>query len=308
MKILITDNVDNLLIELLENNSFKLKRAFDIERSDALNIIENFDGLIVRNRLEIDDEFLQKAKKLKFIARFGSGMELIDTNSAKKLGICCFNSAEGNSKSVAEHALGLLLGILKNTKKSMFEMKNKIWNREGNRGNELSKKTVGIIGYGNTGSKFAHILKMFDCKIIAYDKYKSGFGDKFVEEVDLDKIHQLSDIISFHIPLNNETKYFFNSNFLNRMSKKFYLINTSRGRIVRNSDLIEGLESGKILGAGLDVHETENKNFSKVEFNSQMNFLLNHENVILTPHIAGITFESKINLSTILFKKIQKFK
>ena len=308
MKILITDNVDNLLIELLENNSFKLKKAFDIKRSDALNIIENFDGLIVRNRLEIDDEFLQKAKKLKFIARYGSGMELIDIHKAKKLGICCFNSAEGNSKSVAEHTLGLLLGLLRNTKKSMTELKNKFWNREGNRGNELSKKTVGIIGYGNTGSKFAHLLNVFDCKVIAYDKYKSGFGDKFVEEVDLPKIYQLSDIISFHIPLNNETKYFFDSIFIKKMSKKFYLLNTSRGAIVMNKDLIEGLKSGKILGAGLDVHETENKNFSKVNFNSQMKFLLNHENVILTPHIAGITFESKINLSTILFNKIQKFK
>ncbi len=308
MKILITDNVDSLFLELLKKNNIKYNHSINEDRNTILKKIHLFTGLVVRNRIQIDENFLNQAKSLKFIARYGSGMDSINTQKAKKLGIVCFNSAEGNSNAVAEHGLGLLLCLLHNINKSMSELKNKKWNRESNRGHEIEGKTIGIIGYGNTGSEFAKKLYNFNCKVIAYDKFKSGFSNNFVEEVDMKRIYQNSDIISFHIPLQKDTFHLFNLEFIQNMNKPFYIINTSRGKIINTHDLIGGIQSKKILGAALDVHESEDQTFNKLDFNQEFNYLLNCENVILTPHIAGLTKESNKKLSSVLIEKILQFK
>ncbi len=308
MKILITDNVDSLFLELLKKNNIKYNHSINEDRNTILKKIHLFTGLVVRNRIQIDENFLNQAKSLKFIARYGSGMDSINTQKAKELGIVCFNSAEGNSNAVAEHGLGLLLCLLHNINKSMSELKNKKWNRESNRGHEIEGKTIGIIGYGNTGSEFANKLYNFNCKVIAYDKFKSGFSNNFVEEVDMKSIYQNSDIISFHIPLQKDTFHLFNLEFIQNMNKPFYIINTSRGKIINTHDLIGGIQSKKILGAALDVHESEDQTFNKLDFNQEFNYLLNCENVILTPHIAGLTKESNKKLSSVLIEKILQFK
>ena len=308
MKILITDNVDSLFLELLKKNNIKYNHSINEDRNTILKKIHLFTGLVVRNRIQIDENFLNQAKSLKFIARYGSGMDSINTQKAKELGIICFNSAEGNSNAVAEHGLGLLLCLLHNINKSMSELKNKKWNRESNRGHEIEGKTIGIIGYGNTGSEFAKKLYNFNCKVIAYDKFKSGFSNNFVEEVDMKSIYQNSDIISFHIPLQKDTFHLFNSKFIQNMNKPFYIINTSRGKIINTHDLIGGIQSKKILGAALDVHESEDQTFNKLDFNQAFNYLLNCENVILTPHIAWLTKESNKKLSSVLIEKILQFK
>ena len=308
MKILITDNVDSLFLELLKKNNIKYNLSINEDRNTILKKIHLFTGLVVRNRIQIDENFLNQAKSLKFIARYGSGMDSINTQKAKELGIICFNSAEGNSNAVAEHGLGLLLCLLHNINKSMSELKNKKWNRESNRGHEIEGKTIGIIGYGNTGSEFAKKLYNFNCKVIAYDKFKSGFSNNFVEEADMKSIYQNSDIISFHIPLQKDTFHLFNLEFIQNMNKPFYIINTSRGKIINTHDLIGGIQSKKILGAALDVHESEDQTFNKLDFNQAFNYLLNCENVILTPHIAGLTKESNKKLSSVLIEKILQFK
>jgi D-3-phosphoglycerate dehydrogenase len=260
----------------------------------------------VRNRLKIDKDFLQNAKHLKFIARYGSGMEAIDTQKAAELNIRCFNAAEGNCNSVAEHALGMLLSLFHNIKSSMDQLNKLIWDRRNNRGIELEGKTIGIIGYGHTGTALSEKLKSFNCEILAYDKYKSGYSNSFATESNMETIYNNCDVISLHVPLNNETKYLLNEDFINKMKKPFYLLNTSRGKIVSTEDLIGGLKEKKILGAGLDVIENENLTFSDINIDSNVNYLLNCKNVILTPHIAGLSKEASIKLSKVLINKILK--
>ena len=304
MKILITDKVDSLLIHELEKNKLSYQFMLNETKEEILNQINQFNGIIVRNRLKLDASFLKKCKHLKFIARYGSGMENIDLTKAKELDITCFNSASGNCNSVGEHAIGMLLCLLHNIKKSSIQVDNGFWNRELNKGIELCKKKVGIIGYGHTGQNFAKKLIGFNCQILAYDKYKSRYNSPNIKEVNLEQIYQQSDIISFHVPLNKETFHLFNQQFINNMHKPFYLINTSRGGVVSNNDLIRGLKSEKILGACLDVIENEVSSFRKIKLDSNFDFLANCDNVIMTPHIAGLSNEASENLSLILIEKI----
>jgi len=308
MKILITDPVDPLFIKLL--NTHNIDYEYNIKDSQIMLLkkINLFDGIVVRNRLQINTNFLQQAKKLKFIARYGSGMESINTKKAEELGIICFNSAAGNANSVAEHALGMLLCLFHNIKKSMIELNNSIWNRETNRGLEIEGKTIGIIGFGNTGMAFSKKLENFNCQIIAYDKFKQGFGNNLIQEVSMKDIYNDCDVISFHIPLNSKTRHLFNQDFIKKMKKPFYVLNTSRGEIVSNKDLIQGLNTNHILGAGLDVIENENSSFNKINFDKNFNYLLNCNNVILTPHIAGLSKEANKKLATILINKILALK
>ena len=306
MNILITDTIDPLFIELLKKHKINYEYKNAQSRLSILKIIHEFDGLVVRNSLKIDEDFVKHARHLKFIARYGSGMESIDVKKAEEQNIICFNSAEGNSNSVAEHTLGLLLSLLHNIKKSMDELKQGIWDRHNNRGYELDGKTVGIIGYGNTGCSLSKKLKSFNCDVIAYDKYKSGYSNEFVVESSMEKIYSHSDIISIHIPLNKETTNLINKQFIDRMKKPFYLLNTSRGDIVSNKDLIYGLKENKIIGAGLDVVENENLTFSDINIDANLKYLLTCSNVILTPHIAGLSKESNKKLSKILINKILK--
>ncbi len=308
MNILITDNVDPLLLNLLKEHEINYEHNVSDSQNVLLKRIHLFDGMIVRNRLKIDAEFLIKAKHLKFIGRYGSGMEAIDTKKAEELNIKCFNAAEGNANSVGEHALGMLMCLFHNINNSATQLKNFIWEREINRGIELEGKTVGIIGYGNTGQAFSKKLSGFGCKILIYDKYKSNFIDKYVQECPMSRIYQECDIISLHIPLNNETTYLLNTQFIESMEKPFYLINTSRGSVVSNKDLIIGLKSKKILGACLDVIENENPKFSEININKNLNYLLNCKRVIMTPHIAGLSKESNQKLSKLLLNKILELK
>jgi D-3-phosphoglycerate dehydrogenase len=244
---------------------------------------------------------------LKFIARSGSGLENIDTKICKDLGVRVYNSPEGNRNAVAEHALGMLLSLLHKIQKADKEVRQGEWNRESNRGEELDGKTVGIIGYGNNGAAFAKKLRGFDVRVLAYDKYKSGFGDHFVQECTLNAILEQADVISFHIPQNKETRSFLNKEFVASMQKPFYLLNLSRGKIVDTSAVVEGLQNGKIKGAGLDVLEFESKSFESFfeqELPGSFSYLINSENVVLTPHVGGWTSESYVKLSSVLADKI----
>ena len=226
--------------------------------------------------------------------------ENIDLHYANKKNIKCFNAAEGNRQAVAEHALAMILNLLNNIRVSDQEIRRGIWNREKNRGIELSGKTIGIIGFGNTGSSFAKILENFNVKILAYDKYK----EKYKFQSNLDEILEFSDIISLHIPLTEETKYLVNENFIDKAKKPFYIINTSRGQCIETKALIKGLKDQKILGACLDVFEQEKNSFEKIGENADLKYLIESNKTILTPHIAGWTFESNYKIAETLSKKI----
>jgi len=300
LKIIFIDTTHPKLIKDLNYKGFICDQAYDKSRSEILKIIMNYDGIVIRSRFKIDKNFINAAKKLKFIARAGSGTENIDLHYANKKNIKCFNAAEGNRQAVAEHALAMILNLLNNIRVSDQEIRRGIWNREKNRGIELSGKTIGIIGFGNTGSSFAKILENFNVKILAYDKYK----EKYKFQSNLDEILELSDIISLHIPLTEETKYLVNENFIYKAKKPFYIINTSRGQCIETKALIKGLKDQKILGACLDVFEQEKNSFEKIGENADLKFLIESKKTILTPHIAGWTFESNYKIAETLSKKI----
>lgn len=300
MKIIFIDSTHPKLIEDLKSRGFICDQAYDKSRSDILKIIKNYDGLVIRSRFKINKAFINTAKKLKFIARAGSGTENIDLNYANKKNIKCFNAAEGNREAVAEHALAMILNLLNSIRVSDQEIRKGIWNREKNRGFELSGKTIGIIGFGNTGSLFAKILENFNIRILAYDKYKKNY--KF--QSNIDEILEFSDIISLHIPLTDETKYLVNKNFIDKAKKPFYIINTSRGQCIETKALIKGLKDEKILGACLDVFEQEKNSFEKVVENTDLKYLIESNKTILTPHIAGWTFESNYKIAETLSEKI----
>ena len=300
MKIIFIDTTHPKLIKDLNYKGFICDQAYDKSRSEILKIIMNYDGIVIRSRFKIDKNFINAAKKLKFIARAGSGTENIDLHYANKKNIKCFNAAEGNRQAVAEHALAMILNLLNNIRVSDQEIRRGIWDREKNRGIELSGKTIGIIGFGNTGSSFAKILENFNVKILAYDKYK----EKYKFQSNLDEILEFSDIISLHIPLTEETKYLVNENFIDKAKKPFYIINTSRGQCIETKALIKGLKDQKILGACLDVFEQEKNSFEKIGENADLKYLIESNKTILTPHIAGWTFESNYKIAETLSKKI----
>ena len=300
MKIIFIDTTHPKLIKDLNYKGFICDQAYDKSRSEILKTIMNYDGIVIRSRFKIDKTFINAAKKLKFIARAGSGTENIDINYANKKNIKCFNAAEGNRQAVAEHALAMILNLLNNIRVSDQEIRKGIWNREKNRGIELSGKTIGIIGFGNTGSSFAKILENFNVKILAYDKYK----EKYKFQSNLDEILEFSDIISLHIPLTEETKYLVNKNFIHKAKKPFYIINTSRGQCIETKALIKGLKDQKILGACLDVFEQEKNSFEKIGENADLKYLIESNKTILTPHIAGWTFESNYKIAETLSNKI----
>lgn len=311
IKILFIDSTHPLLVEKLSEAGFICEYLPDILPNKVSNIIANYEGLILRSKIKIDKDIIDKASKLIFIGRVGAGLENIDIEYAHSKGIKCFNSPEGNRDAVGEHALGMLLTLFNKINIANAEVKDGKWYREKNRGIEIKGKTIGIIGYGNTGSAFAKKLKGFGVKVLAYDKYKSNFSTESVTESNLEDIFNNSDILSLHVPMTFETKNIVNKEFINSFNKNIYLINTSRGNIVNTRDMIDGLKSGKIIGACLDVLEYEDSSFENL-FNNQLppefDYLKNNDNVILTPHIAGWTFESKIKLAEVLADKIiEKF-
>jgi len=307
MKILHLDTTHPFLGKELEKIGFTNYYDFKTIKSELK--ISDFFGIIIRSRISIDKDFIDKCKNLKFIARIGSGIENIDVDYAKQKGIQIISTPEGNSNAVGEHALGMLLSILNNINSSNSEVKKGIWNRESNRGIELKNKTVGLIGYGNTGKSFAKKLNGFDVNTIFYD-IKKIKKDNYANPVSLNYLKDNSDIISLHVSMTEESIGLINKNFIESCAKPFWLINTSRGSCIIINDLVKGLKDGKVLGAGLDVIAFEKKSFEKLTVNendqSNLNYLNSSNNVILTPHIAGWTQESKIRLVKIALEKIKK--
>ncbi|HLW31176.1 MAG TPA: 2-hydroxyacid dehydrogenase [Aequorivita sp.] len=307
MKILHLDSNHPLLIEMLKEAGFQNDENFTASKSEIEQIIHEYDGIVIRSRFTIDKTFLNFCKKLKFIARVGAGLESIDTDYAESLGIELIAAPEGNRNAVGEHALGMLLSLFNNLNKADKEVKNGLWNRESNRGVELEGKTVGIIGYGNMGKAFAKKLSGFDCKVICYD-IKENVADEFATQVSLRKLQAATDVLSLHTPWTPLTDKMVNSKFINSFAKPFWLLNTARGRSVVTSDLVAALNFGKILGAGLDVLEFEKLSFETL-FDSatlpnSLRELFAMDNVLLTPHIAGWTVESKVKLAKTITEKI----
>jgi D-3-phosphoglycerate dehydrogenase len=276
-----------------------------VNADSILNNINKYEGIVIRSRFPVNKLFLDKASKLKFIARSGAGLENIDVDYTKQKGIELFNSPEGNRAAVAEHAIGMLLSLFNHLNSSDKQVRDGIWLREQNRGVELEGKTVGIIGYGNMGSAFAERLQCFGVNVIAYDKYKKGYGNKLVKETDWDQIYKKADVLSLHIPLAEDTLFLMNEKRFSQFKKPIYLINTARGKNVRTKDLITAIEEGKVLGACLDVLEYENTAFEKMESSEEeYKALMKSDKVILSPHVAGWTSESYYKLSAYLFQKI----
>jgi D-3-phosphoglycerate dehydrogenase len=307
LKVVFLDSVHSVLVERLSDAGMQCELAWEYDKDQIINCISNAQGIVLRSRFTMNEDFLKFAPDIKFIARSGSGLENIDLNYCSKRDIKVYNSPEGNRNAVGEHALGMLLSLMNHLHTADRDVKSGIWDREGNRGIELDGKTVGIIGFGNNGSAFAKKLRGFDIKLMAYDKYKKGFGDHFVMECAMSALYEHADIISFHIPQNKETLFMANDSFFNSFQKPIFLLNLSRGKIVETKALVDAMKSGKVIGAGLDVLEFEPsdfKSFFKKEIPSDLEFLLNSKNVLLTPHVGGWTNESYFKLSNILADKI----
>ena len=305
-KILFIDTAHGELRNRLENQEFNCDYFKDYGRDEFLKIAHNYVGIIVRSKVKLDADFLRKCTNLKFIGRVGAGMENIDTQFAEDNDIVCLNAPEGNRDAVGEQAVGMILSLFNNLLTADAEVRNGVWIREGNRGYELGGKTIGIIGYGNTGNAFARKLKGFDVEVIAYDKYKSDFSDEFVTEASMDELYEKCDIVSLHVPLTNETEYLVVSEFINSFHKNIYIINTSRGKVLKTNDLVLGLKSKKILGACLDVLEYEGLSFENMKLPDDIKDMLVMKNVVLTPHIAGWTHESNYKMAVTIAEKVRK--
>ena len=308
--ILIIDEVHPSMISIFQSANVAFEYQLDLNREQALAIIGNFEGVILRSKILADKEFIDTGKKLKVIGRTGAGMETIDIPYAESKGIACINSPEGNRDAVGEQAIGMLLSLMNNLNKADAEVRNLTWDREGNRGIELNGRTVGIIGYGNMGGAFAKKLSGFDVKVIAYDKYKMNYGNEYAKEVSLDTLLEQSDIISLHVPQTPETIAMVNDAFLSRCKKDIIIINTARGKVVKTDDLVKHLKTGHVMAAALDVLEYESFNFQDFLTDSMpeaFTYLVQSKKVILTPHIAGWTVESKRKLSSVLAEKIVKY-
>ena len=307
MKILLLDKNHPLITEQLSEKGFVLEEDFSSSYEQVLEKIHLYEGIIIRSRIPLDAHFLEKAKNLKLIARVGAGMENIDIAKAQELGIKLINSPEGNKDAVAEHVIGTLLVLMNRLFISSNEVKKGIWLREENRGEEILGKTFGIIGYGNMGKAVAKRLSGFGCKTIFYD-IKPNLSDEFATQVSLQELQENADILSLHTPLTEDTLYMIDEEFISKMKKNFYFINTARGKNLKTSALVNALKSSKIKGACLDVLEYEKTSFENLETkNEDLEYLLNSEKAIITPHIAGWTHESKIKLAQVIVDKILAF-
>lgn len=303
-KILIVDDLHPVFRERAEAMGYVVDDRPLITRAETLAVISNYKGIAVRTKFRIDQELLDAGTNLKFVARAGAGLDNIDVAFAESKNITLMNAPEGNCDAVGEHAVGLLLSLANSFRQADRQIRNGIWDREGNRGWELKGKTVGIIGYGFMGQSFARKLAGFGVRVIAYDKYKTGFSDSYATEVSMEEIVRQSDVLSLHIPLTAETRQMVDEEYLFHFRKPIYFLNTARGEIVNTQAVLNAIEKGKIMGAGLDVLEVEK--FPKLGEQPWYEALINCNKVMLTPHVAGWTFDSYHKISEVLADKLSQ--
>ncbi|HFB99569.1 MAG TPA: phosphoglycerate dehydrogenase [Phaeodactylibacter sp.] len=305
-KVLVTDGVHPLLLEGLENLGYQCDYHPKISLERVREMVSEYEGLIINSKILVDKTMLDDAKRLQFVGRLGSGMEIVDLEYAAQKGVSVHRAPEGNCNAVGEHALGMLLALANNFLQADREVRNKNWQREKNRGFEIMGRTIGIIGFGHTGSQFAKKLSGMGMNILAFDKYKKNYTHSFsnVKETTLEDICAHADIISLHLPFTPETNHLVDFNFYEKCKKGVIIINTSRGSVVKTEDLIAALKSGKVGGACLDVFENEKPHLFSQKENERYQELYEFENTIFTPHVAGWTVESKRRLAEVLLRKI----
>ncbi|MCR4659864.1 MAG: hypothetical protein K5650_06170 [Bacteroidales bacterium] len=306
-KILITDLTHPVLEERLREAGFNVTVATGLDRDETIAAAQGKDALVVRSKVIVDRQFIDRCPSLRCIGRVGAGMETIDVAYAESRGIVCLNSPEGNRDAVGEHTASLLLALLCKTAAADAEVRQGLWQREANRGLELGPRTVGIIGFGNMGSAFAKKISGFGCKILAYDKYKYNYAPKYVEECSLKELQQKADIVSLHVPLTPETHHMVDAAFLGAFAKPIHLLNTSRGSVVDTAALVDAMERQRVLGAGLDVLEYEDMSRDGLAAQPEpepLQYLRRSPRTVLTPHVAGWTVESRYKLADVLARKI----
>ncbi|WP_353133812.1 NAD(P)-dependent oxidoreductase [Pseudopedobacter sp.] len=302
-KLLIIDDLEQSFQTEAEKLGYQVNYQPKITKADALAILHEYDGVAVRSKFNFDKEVIDKGPNLKFIARAGAGMDNIDEAYAATKNIALINAPEGNRDAVGEHAMGMLLNLMNNLRQADIQVRNGVWDREGNRGYELMGKTVAIIGYGNNGGAFARRLKGFGVNVIAYDKYKTGFSDEYVREVSMEEVVKLADVVSLHIPLTRETRQMVNDEYLRHFKKPIFFISLARGEITNTQAILNAIKEGKILGAGLDVLEVEK--FPKLGEQEWYQDLANEPKVLLSPHVGGWTFDSYRKISEVLANKLK---
>lgn len=304
--ILIADEMHPSIFSMLEQAGFDYQYEPNISRAGLIEQIAAYDGLIIRSKTAVDADVLAAARQLRFIGRAGAGLDLIDLDTAQRRNIRVFHAGEGNRDAVAEHTVGMLLGLLANIAKGDREVRRGLWDREGNRGYELGGMTVGIVGFGNNGRATARRLSGFGCRVLAYDKYLTQYGGGYAQEAKLEQIMEEADVLSLHIPLTPETRQMVDDRFIERFEKPFYLVNIARGEVVSLAALVRGLESGKVRGACLDVLENEKIAKLTPEQQTAFDYLRQSDKVILTPHVAGWTHESYVRINEVLVNQLKE--
>ncbi|KAB7727019.1 phosphoglycerate dehydrogenase [Rudanella paleaurantiibacter] len=298
--ILIADEMHPSLFPMLTEAGFRFDYQPTISRAQLLDQLAPFDGLIIRSKTTVDEAMLQQAPNLRFIGRAGAGLDLLDLDAVAQRGIAVFHAGTGNRDAVGEQAVGMLLALVTNLVRADAEVRQGVWDREGNRGYELGSLTVGLIGYGNNGQATARRLSGFGCRVLCYDKYRTDYSDAYATEASVETIVAQADVLSLHIPLTGETRMLINDDWIERMAKPFYLMNVARGEIVELAAVVRGLESGKVRGAALDVLENEKLGKLTPDQQTTFDYLRGSDRVILTPHIAGWTHESYVRINRVL--------